>query len=498
MSSEEKDFLSALAKAKAVAARLSAEAKAAGALLAESSGSSYQSHQSQQPISTGKRDRDDEYSSYDRRREDSYSDSKRRSTDDRSSQRPRYGLGSSERERGSDRDRGSDPYSSNGGYGGRPSSLRQSSEITIPSSMVGLVIGKGGENMKRIEKETGVKIQFSQDQPPSDPERRTTIMGSEDGIKLARKMIFEIVDGTSKRPQDVPGSRDEPSRTSGPTGHYGPRPTSSIPSGSSTSPMEVPSSKVGLVIGRMGETIKTLQEKSGAKIAVVPDTDSRGGATRLVNITGSPDTIEKAKGLIQELLNGSSKPYGGNSGGFESGDFEELKIPNDRVGLVIGKGGEAIKSIQSMFSVRVVIEQAPNLNNERSIKVYGQRDDILRAVEAILEKTMRTKGGGGGGQQQSNYGYGGSSYGNDSHANAAYAQQDYAAQGQYWDPSAYNYDASAYYGQAAQAAQAQGQGQEQSAEDAAANAKAWEAYYQYYSQYGATGDAGQASGQAQG
>ncbi|KAI8848071.1 hypothetical protein BC829DRAFT_225619 [Chytridium lagenaria] len=347
--------------------------------------------------------------------------------------------------------------------------------------MVGLVIGKGGENMKRIEKDAGVKIQFSQDQSPNDPERRTTIMGPEDGIKIAKDLISEIIDGTSRRP-DAPTSSS--SDYSAPTGHYGPRSTSGP--GQTTFPLEVPASKVGLVIGRSGETIKSLQERSGAKIGVVQDQDSKS-ATRTVNLTGSADAIEKAKAFIMELVSGGAgKPYGGAPNGYEGGDFEELKIPNDRVGLVIGKGGEAIKSIQGMFNVRVVIDQTPNMNNERGIKVYGNKDDIIRAVEAIVEKTMRMKGGGAGGPQSgggyNNY----NNYGNDGGSN--YNAQDYGQQQQqpaaaYWDPSAYSYDQSAYYGQA----QAQTQQDQGGAGDPAANAAAWEAYYNYYSQYAAQG-----------
>jgi hypothetical protein len=60
---------------------------------------------------------------------------------------------------------------------------------------------------------------------------------------------------------------------------------------------------VGLVIGRGGETIKMLQEKSGAKITVVPEGqgEARAGA-RTVNIIGSDSAIEEAKTLINDIV----------------------------------------------------------------------------------------------------------------------------------------------------------------------------------------------------
>lgn len=35
-------------------------------------------------------------------------------------------------------------------------------EMGVPGNLVGLIIGRGGENLKRIERDTGCKVQFSQ------------------------------------------------------------------------------------------------------------------------------------------------------------------------------------------------------------------------------------------------------------------------------------------------------------------------------------------------
>lgn len=55
--------------------------------------------------------------------------------------------------------------------------------------------------------------------------------------------------------------------------------------------MMVPGNKVGLVIGKGGETIKQLQEKSGAKLVIIqegPETEME----KALRITGDPQTIE--------------------------------------------------------------------------------------------------------------------------------------------------------------------------------------------------------------
>lgn len=63
----------------------------------------------------------------------------------------------------------------------------------------------------------------------------------------------------------------------------------------------IPGPKVGLVIGKGGETIKQLQEKSGAKMVVIQDGPNQE-AEKPLRITGDPHKVEHAKNLVYELL----------------------------------------------------------------------------------------------------------------------------------------------------------------------------------------------------
>lgn len=49
---------------------------------------------------------------------------------------------------------------SGGGGGGGPRSI---GEVIVPRTSVGIIIGKGGETIKRLAAETGAKIQFKPD-----------------------------------------------------------------------------------------------------------------------------------------------------------------------------------------------------------------------------------------------------------------------------------------------------------------------------------------------
>lgn len=69
--------------------------------------------------------------------------------------------------------------------------------------------------------------------------------------------------------------------------------------------IEIPNGRVGVIIGKGGETIKYLQLQSGAKIQVTRDMDADlNSATRMVELMGAPEQISKAEQLINDVLAG--------------------------------------------------------------------------------------------------------------------------------------------------------------------------------------------------
>lgn len=188
-------------------------------------------------------------------------------------------------------------------------------EFKVPNAVVGLVIGRGGENLKRIEKQTGARIQFSQgnylkvsvrlvrlllfttflllpfykDQPPDVVERRVTITGTLEDVKSARGMVQQLV-------EDAINGNSTSRRDSG--------------SSRSTITIHIPISKVGVVIGRGGETIRDLQDRSGARINVTPDSAASPQSNdRPVTLIGDEAAVQRAKALIDEIVNtGESAP----------------------------------------------------------------------------------------------------------------------------------------------------------------------------------------------
>ena len=68
----------------------------------------------------------------------------------------------------------------------------------------------------------------------------------------------------------------------------------------------VPDKCVGLIIGRGGESINEIQKRSGARVNIVPESQSINGR-RPVNLFGTDEQNEKAKELIEEIVKQDEK-----------------------------------------------------------------------------------------------------------------------------------------------------------------------------------------------
>ena len=78
--------------------------------------------------------------------------------------------------------------------------------------------------------------------------------------------------------------------------------------------MYIPNKHVGIVIGKGGEMIRTLQDRSQARIQVQPDKERDFSAdTRKITLTGAPAHISEAKRLIHEVVRAAETDGGASS-----------------------------------------------------------------------------------------------------------------------------------------------------------------------------------------
>ena len=299
--------------------------------------------------------------------------------------------------------------------------------IRVKSSFVGLIIGRNGENLKKVEQDTGARVQFIQAKDSHVPERQCTISGPHRARAAAKAAIYGIIEENG----GPNASEEKGAYTAGMPGRAKPNlpPTRE---GESTERITVPDKTVGLIIGRGGETIKDLQERSGCHVNILAENKSENGH-RPINLIGTEQSRAYAYQLILEIVDSDSKSSntnqtsaqrdrgydnygqqrggGGGGGGGSAGgrDYIEktIDVPSEAVGMIIGKGGETIKDMQRTTGCKINVNQPQGRDVTRKIDLAGNSRSMADAERIIWEKveTVRhrdsarggSSGGGGGG-----------------------------------------------------------------------------------------------------
>ncbi|XP_057713290.1 far upstream element-binding protein 1 isoform X1 [Corythoichthys intestinalis] len=279
-----------------------------------------------------------------------------------------------------------DAFSAMGAMGGPPRSV--SEEFKVPDGMVGFIIGRGGEQISRLQQESGCKIQIAPDSGGM-PDRSVTLTGGADAIQTAKRLLTEIVE--KGRPSPAFHHNDGPGMT--------------------VQEIMVPASKAGLVIGKGGETIKSLQERAGVKMVMIQDGPQNTGADKPLRISGEPFKVQQAKEMVMDLIRDQGfreqrGEYGSRIGGGGGAGGESLDVPVPRfaVGIVIGRNGEMIKKIQSDTGVRIQFKPDDGSAPDRIAQIMGPPEQAQHAAEIIsdLLRSVQAGGppghGGGGGR----------------------------------------------------------------------------------------------------
>lgn len=70
----------------------------------------------------------------------------------------------------------------------------EQAEVFVPKTAVGVVIGKGGEMIKKIQSDTGCKLQFIQGKGDGPGDRRCIISGTKQQVEDGKRTIEELIE----------------------------------------------------------------------------------------------------------------------------------------------------------------------------------------------------------------------------------------------------------------------------------------------------------------
>lgn len=252
----------------------------------------------------------------------------------------------------------------------------------VPQDRVGAVIGGHGTVIRTLQEKSGATIQVHNETVRGDL-KLFTIYGFPSQIDSAIQLIEDIVGRTR------PALTSPPDRAPSFLSH-------SQRSNDMFKTIFVPTSCVGLVIGRNGDTIRNLQDRSGADIKVTPDQQVQPGQpSRSIVLTGSEDSISMAQRLITDIVVDSSRrnphpaPVVGTHINGELVVMAVLHVQNEKVGLIIGRKGVAIREFQLRSGAKIQVTKDGNsvqADGSRPVMVTGTRVQIEEARKLIASK----------------------------------------------------------------------------------------------------------------
>ncbi|CAL8143597.1 unnamed protein product [Orchesella dallaii] len=161
-------------------------------------------------------------------------------------------------------------------------------KFMVPQATAGSVIGKGGQNISDLQKEYSVHIRMSKanDVFPGTDNRVAIMSGKVSNVLAATMVIFKRM--TS--PSDLFPKNPRPKNVS-----------------DKELSLIVPQATAGLIIGKGGSRVKSIQEESNCHINLTQKNEQLPTNERVVTIQNNesdPENIEKALRLILEIIKG--------------------------------------------------------------------------------------------------------------------------------------------------------------------------------------------------
>lgn len=345
-----------------------------------------------------------------------------------------------------------------------PMNGTEQAEVFVPKSAVGVVIGKGGDMIKKIQGESGCKLQFIQGRGDGPGDRRCIVQGSRAQVEEGKRMIEELIESVQRREQggggrggrggdrDDRGDRGErqhrggrDNHDNGNSGQYGndfggPQVTREEYT------FTVPVNKCGIIIGRGGDTIKQINQQSGAHTEMDRKASANQTNEKTFTTKGEPHQIEEAKRLIQDKINmeinlvyvgtstapaqqyqnnGQQNAYGQSWGGYQQQSWDQTPqvqaSPASAAAVQQqqqpgGGGGQADYSQQWIEYYRQMGMHREAEMIEQQVKARqaaASQQGAAAAVAATVQTTQvvatsntgapQASGGGGGGGGQADY-----------------------------------------------------------------------------------------------
>ncbi len=374
------------------------------------------------------------------------------------------------------------------GSGGTDNSNYESTKkIWIPAdknpgyNYVGLLIGPGGSKQRELVASSGGNVKISIRGKGSNSNKggdhattsgadeeplHVLLEGKQENVDRAELLVRELLEDSEaadkEKARQLGSMNPDAEHKIGGSGGYTPKPVAQIlglggmmagstalsaygpdASAAATTQVEekigIPNGVVGFIIGRGGESIASMQRRTGCRVQIQKEHEmAPGTAQRVITLTAATaEAIAECRAIIESMVrermlaNAASNPssssisaslglgLGGVSaagpGYNASTQMAQLQkalaegqvhvtvqVPDADVGLIIGKGGMQIRNIQEKSGANIQIPQVADANNPlvRTVNITHLNKEGGEFAKQMIEEILASKlnaGGGGGG-----------------------------------------------------------------------------------------------------
>jgi len=213
--------------------------------------------------------------------------------------------------------------------------------ITIQSNQRSLIIGRGGETIRKLTEDSGARIDLLKDTG------ECKVSGTAEAVETALKAIRAIL----KKDADTVNEA-----------------------------FDCDSSRFGLIIGRGGETIRGLSSDFNVQI----NTDD---TSNQINVKGSKKNVAKAIAKIKGMLAKQKEagPFGPLPEGVES---EVVEVADNLKGRIIGTRGATINKLQADTGAKIDFARK---GSDAGCRISGTTEQIAAAKKLIDEIKEKAK-----------------------------------------------------------------------------------------------------------
>lgn len=174
--------------------------------------------------------------------------------------------------------------------------------------------------------------------------------------------------------------------------------------------VNVPNGVVGFLIGRGGETISSMQARSGCKVQIQKEHELVPGQTnRVITLqAATQESIDQCREMIESMVEDRIRAAGGSNssmGGSASKDVKvqealaaghalvQVDVPDADVGLIIGKAGSTIKAIQDQTGAQVQIPPSgfSEKQDVRTVSITHPTEEGANMAKSRIEDLLNSK-----------------------------------------------------------------------------------------------------------